>query len=61
MAVELSILMSNIALIIVTLTASAVEWHKDNALARIVKTLRPSWCRKCKTVHQHKHKKGKKT
>lgn len=60
--IEVLILSSNIALVLVTALASAVDWHKDNMLVQVVRALRPSWrsvakCKKCQKHHKSNHHK----
>lgn len=62
MSMEISILLSNLALVLVTGIAAAVDWHKDNLFVKVVRTMRPSWdpvakCKKCKKHHHSNHHK----
>ena len=40
---ELAIVMSNVALVLVTLMMVAVDWHSDNVLVKIIRILKPPY------------------
>ena len=57
---DLAILLSNLALVISTVMAALVDWHRNNTLVRVIQVFRPSWarvakCEKCKAHHAKKH------
>jgi hypothetical protein len=60
---EMALVVSNCALVMVTLILAGVDWHKDNMLVQVVQMLRPrgkAWkvakCYKCHGAHpKHEH------
>lgn len=51
---EVAIVISNVGIILVSLMLVAVDWHSDNAIVTIVKTLNPFTPTPPKHDHHHR-------